>query len=256
MTAPPGPGNLVGMDMQAGWRWCNQCYCLCFAGFGRGHCIGQEGHNLSTSGEYLVPFTTIPAGAQPGWRWCDTCQGLVLADNAPDGHCFGGGTHSFSGSAAYSVPHDQVMPGAQEGWRWCDRCQMLWFAGGGHGGVCAAGGDHDPTGGGAYNVPTPASVPVEVRPVITVRTADGRMSVSGEGFTPYGRVHLAYLYDGRTADADTTANEAGRILHDEQARRGGPCMLIVRDESTGEFTADRSSVLHPTRIPLDPVPID
>lgn len=244
------------MDMQDGWRWCNQCYGLAYNGFGRGECLGDEGHNLSTSGPYLLPFNTTPDGTQPGWRWCDRCQSLAYADGEP-GPCFAGGTHTLENSAAYSVPYDHVPPGAQEGWRWCTRCQLLWFAGGGHGGTCTRGGKHDPTGSFAYSVPTPASIPVVVRPEVAVSTVDGWLSVSGNGFTPRGAVHLTFIADGKQVVADTTANDAGRILHSEPGRRGdGACMIIIRDEATGKFTADRSSVLHPVRIPLDPVRID
>ncbi|MFD7446332.1 hypothetical protein [Streptomyces sp. NPDC059909] len=244
------------MDMQDGWRWCNQCYGLAYSTSGRGECGGEEGHNFGTSGRYLVTIGSNPDGTQPGWRWCERCQSLAYGEGEA-GRCYAGGVHSLESSAAYSVPMDTVPAGAQEGWRWCNRCQVLVFAGGGHGGICPAGTQHDHTGSAAYSVPTPASTPVVVQPEITVQARPGWISVAGTGFSPDGPVHLTFLVGGKQVAADVTANSAGRILHGEESRIGeGRCMVIVRDDTTGRFTAAHLERSHPIRIPLDPVPID
>lgn len=83
------------------------------------------------------------------------------------------------------------------------------------------------------------------------------MSVDGEGFTPGGEVNLAFIAAGKTYNARTSANETGRIQHSEDTRIGeGNCLIMARDETSGDFYPTSSGMHHPLRLPLDPVLID
>lgn len=49
-------GRNPGGRKQQGWRWCRQCYCLCYSGNGSGSCPGgRRGHDFSGSGNYWMP---------------------------------------------------------------------------------------------------------------------------------------------------------------------------------------------------------
>lgn len=196
------------METQDGWRWCNQCYALAYGELGRGECLGEQGHNLSTSGAYLVSVGDEPDGAQPGWRWCADCQCLV-------------------------------------------------FAGGGSGGTCAQGTEHDVGESGAYSVLTPLPVPVVVEPRITVDVGQGQIAIRGEGFTPDGAVNIRYIIGPQHVDVPTRVNSDGLLWHiDASIPSEGNCLVIVRDEASGRFTAGSAGNRRPRGFPSDPVPVD
>jgi hypothetical protein len=245
------------MGAQPDWRWCSRCSTLAYAGFGTGVCVSGQGHDFGGSGEYLVAMQETPQDAQPGWRWCSRCQCLAYSE-IDSGSCAAGGGHDFTGSGAYSVPMGPVPGGAQEGWRWCGQCQCLVYGGGASPGSCPAGDEHYFGGSGAYSVSMRAVDPVDpVDPKITVDTGFGDIRIEGTGFSANSAVHIRFQSEDKTLDIDTTANQAGRILHREDGRQQqGRCNIIVRDTATGRWTLDAVLNRVPQRFPRDPVTID
>jgi hypothetical protein len=96
-SVPPGA--------QEGWRWCQKCEGLWFAG------------NLRVND----PIGKCPADP------------FVSQDPAPFGH-------SQTGSWHYFLLHDIPSSGElEDGWRWCKKCWGLWHGrGNSHGGDCPA----------------------------------------------------------------------------------------------------------------------
>jgi hypothetical protein len=229
------------VELQTGWRWCRRCQGLVFSGI-RGVCFDTTPHDLSASGEYSVPHGTTPPGAQEGWRWCNRCQGLAFS-GISDGHCFAGGSHDLSTSGEYSVPHGTTPPGAQEGWRWCNRCQGLAFSGISDG-VCFDGTSHDLSESGDYSVPHQAT-PTKPRLKLEVEEQGRIISVSGQGYTPGGPVHIAYMRASKVFSKKLIADQDGRIFHEVRDTVAGDCLVIGRDETTKDFTADRTQRFHP-----------
>jgi hypothetical protein len=91
-----GPG-------QTGWRYCQFCNCMWFAGNGRlGHCwVGGE-HSFSGSGRYLLTKKENHEGGQPNWFWCHKCEVLHFPDsNGVTGACPKEGHHFVLGSGNY-----------------------------------------------------------------------------------------------------------------------------------------------------------
>jgi LGFP repeat len=96
--------------MQDGWRWCNRCQGLAYAGFGTGICWDGQPHDFAGSGSYAVNIDSVPAGTQDGWRWCNRCQGMVYAGFGT-GISWDGQPHDFAGSEGYSVRYTRSMIG-------------------------------------------------------------------------------------------------------------------------------------------------
>jgi hypothetical protein len=137
------PGFTISEDAapQAGWRWCNRCQGLSFAGGGEiGKCPAGGAHNHAGSYSYTLIRVSYAAG-QNGWKWCNKCQGLSFSGNASQGACPAGGHHDHGGSADYCMLPGGNRSMCQRGWRWCDKCQGLAYSGNG-GGSCPAGGSH------------------------------------------------------------------------------------------------------------------
>jgi hypothetical protein len=61
---------------QSGWRWCNQCGGLFFAGNNLGVCPAPHSHTEAGSDTYVLPQSGV---GQSGWKWCSKCQGLFFA---------------------------------------------------------------------------------------------------------------------------------------------------------------------------------
>ncbi|MFD4673238.1 hypothetical protein ACFWNN_26185 [Lentzea sp. NPDC058450] len=242
------------MSVQAGWRWCDRCYCLAFNAYGDGVCETGVPHNLG-AGEYFLAVGEVPVGSQRGWRWCARCQNLCFGGAGSGDWCPAGGGHDHTGSGDYAVPLDTVPPSAQEGWRWCRACLCLSLLDDGWG-RCATGTFHDFSLSRAYSVLT-VMPPPRPRLSITVHRDNGVLIVNGEHFTPNGDVNVRYLNDGRTLDLRALANEIGRISHVTGYRRTeGSCTLFVRDETTGDLAIGTAGTWVPDRFPLSPVTID
>jgi hypothetical protein len=139
---------------QNNWQWCSKCQTLVFSGGGSpGGCPAGGSHDLTKSGNYLVPTDAAGTAGQSNWRWCKKCQALSFAGGTSAGACSGGGVHDHTGSGNYvlaekgagGLPQD-----SQDNWRWCKKCQVLAYAGNPSAGACAASGQHDHTGSGDY----------------------------------------------------------------------------------------------------------
>jgi hypothetical protein len=112
------------MSNQGGWRWCQKCEGLYFAGNvvlhgalplpDEGSCPAGGSHDDSASGKYVMQLGEGSANANPqgGWRWCQKCQGLFFSGNADQGNCPAGGKHDNSRSGPYVMPIDQDLPGS------------------------------------------------------------------------------------------------------------------------------------------------
>ncbi|WP_028804407.1 hypothetical protein [Streptomyces sp. 142MFCol3.1] len=131
------------------------------------------------------------------------------------------------------------------------------FAGGGHGGTCAQGTNHDVSQSGAYSVLTPVPAPVVIEPIIMVDADQGQIAIKGEGFTPDGAVNIRYVIGPKHLDVPTHANSDGRVWHTDTSNPSeGNCLVIVRDEASGRFTAGSAGNRRPRGFPLDAVTID
>jgi len=131
---------------QPGWRCCNDCNGLFYAGGGSlGACPVGAGHDDTGSGDYVL---STEGTGRYGWHWCSKCMGLFFAKDGL-GHCPAGGSHDDTGSGDYVLSTDGT---GQAGWSWCNKCMGFYYAYLGPG-VCPAGEGHDDTDDDDYVVP-------------------------------------------------------------------------------------------------------
>lgn len=133
---------------QGGWRWCDRCQGLFYAGVAL--CPAGSTHDHSGSAEYVLNDTSSGAG-QSNWRWCSKCQQVTFAGAADMGPCAAGGEHDHAGSTDYRI----APTGGQTGWKWCRKCQALTYTKSTKVGACPGGGVHDHDGSNDYAVPGP-----------------------------------------------------------------------------------------------------
>ncbi|GAA1869229.1 hypothetical protein [Myceligenerans crystallogenes] len=87
---------------QAGWRACQACHLLAFAGFGSGMCVSGGQHRFAV-GSYQIPIGQEPTVSQQGgWRWCSRCQNMTFSGYGT-GACIAGGGHEIAGSSIYNL---------------------------------------------------------------------------------------------------------------------------------------------------------
>jgi len=87
-------------NTQDGWRWCNMCEGMFFAGRNNGVCPFGGAHDPEGSGEYRMTFGfNPPTSGNPfptQFRWCFKCEGMFEQNTAnppilaPGGRPFGG----------------------------------------------------------------------------------------------------------------------------------------------------------------------
>lgn len=146
----------VAQAAQSGWRWCQQCQGLWFAGNpSHGACpASTAGHSFAGSGNYTLDVEGDPfVDGQSGWVWCNQCQGLWYALNSTRGACPASTAgHAIAGSTSYSL--DVNSGSGQANWRWCRQCQGMWFSGNAVSGRCPAPGTarHSLSGSGNYHL--------------------------------------------------------------------------------------------------------
>ena len=152
------------MSTQPGWRWCQKCEGLFFAGNpNQGTCPkDRQAHDGSQSGHYAAVFGDVAdtTDFQNGWRWCHKCQGFYFAGGASQGTCpKDRQAHDGSQSSRYAAVFGDgaltagtiQIPFGQGGWRWCHKCQGLFFAGSSNQGFCPKDGHaHDPSQSARY----------------------------------------------------------------------------------------------------------
>lgn len=73
---------------QSGWRWCNKCCVMFYAGSGTtgGVCAYDGSHHTASSTSYnyhvyYEPYTGSAPLYQSGWHWCTSCAALVWNTN-------------------------------------------------------------------------------------------------------------------------------------------------------------------------------
>ena len=97
----------------------------------------------------------------------------------------------------------------------------------------------------------------DIQPRTTVEKRPGWLLISGDGFSPNGAVHIAFIYSGQTLDVSILADEVGGVSYDVEDRPvEGTCLVIVRDESTGRFSVGQAINRVPTGFPGEEVVID
>ncbi len=131
------------MSNQTGWRFCQKCHGLFFAGNpDQGTCPGGGTHDGSASGKYVMQFGDSALNAQPqgGWRWCRKCQGLffvgddevlsplMFGDDPFRRMCPAGNHHDGLQSGHYVMEFGEDGTGVQGGWRFCKKCFGLFFS--------------------------------------------------------------------------------------------------------------------------------
>ena len=98
-------------SQQGGWRWCDICQGLFYAGTAEknGACPsdpnGETPHDGSRSLRYAIMYGEDSGGftgRQTGWRWCQKCEGLFSSDDRSRGVCPADhGQHDASRSQLY-----------------------------------------------------------------------------------------------------------------------------------------------------------
>lgn len=95
------------------------------------------------------------------------------------------------------------------------------------------------------------------QPRITVQKQPGWLRISGDGFSPNGSVHPAFIHSGQTLDVSILADEVGGVGYDVEDRPvKGTCLVIVRDEPTGRFAIGEAITRVPVQFPGEEVDID
>jgi hypothetical protein len=153
---PTGVIQRVSIDSQSGWRWCQKCQGLVFAGGSSragsqlvflhanpGPCFAGAKHDTSRSAAYAVPFARGGAGMHSRWAWCYKCQGLYSTVHKHGHWCPAGDKHDGSRSPAYAVPFGPAGAGMQAGWAWCKSCTGLFYALNPDAGACVSGTKHN-----------------------------------------------------------------------------------------------------------------
>jgi hypothetical protein len=132
---------------QRGWRFCDKCFAMFFAGTaaGAGRCVAGGQHHGQGFEFYLPHDLPDPAQGQKDWRFCGKCRGMYF-DGRSDwkGICPAGGGHAGTGFNFY-LEHDvPADANHQADWRFCQKCAALFFQGtdATPKGVCTAGGNH------------------------------------------------------------------------------------------------------------------
>jgi hypothetical protein len=73
--------------VQSGWRWCNKCSCLWYAG-GTGACAAGGVHQYSVSYNYFLFFNnTADVRNQRGWAHCGQCRVLFYGPHMSSTRC-------------------------------------------------------------------------------------------------------------------------------------------------------------------------
>ncbi len=143
------------MPKQPGWRYCDKCKALHWAGGELGVCPRGGQHQATPSYHYNVTMDDPSAPGQPDWRFCEKCKVLHWIGGKP-GICPGstppGGPHLSTVSSKYTLTMDDPSALGQPDWRYCDNCKALHWWAGGELGVCPKGGQHQATPSGKYTL--------------------------------------------------------------------------------------------------------
>ena len=95
---------------------------------------------------------------------------------------------------------------------------------------------HNLSESGDYSVPhqaTPTKPPLKLQ----VEEQGRIISVSGQGYTPTGRVHIAYIRASKVFSEKLIADQDGRIFHEVCDTVAGECLATGRDETTKDCRA-------------------
>ncbi|MEO9295931.1 MAG: hypothetical protein ABI347_10090 [Nitrososphaera sp.] len=146
-----GPADLnIG---QPGWRWCSRCQSLVHIESGNGPCAAGGTHDVSKSGQYLLPWGSAQDSNNSTWRWCSLCKCLNDVRDARSWPCAAGGSHDDSSSGLYQSNLSLLLPASllgatvQPDWTICRKCSVIYYDGHGR---CAADGQHDTTQSSDY----------------------------------------------------------------------------------------------------------
>jgi len=149
------------LSTQSGWRWCNKCKGLFFAGNpDRGPAQPEAS---MPAAQPLTPCNTIPADsstpmrrAPPGFRLAGAgaksargcfCPRLPRGEPVPP-EVFMMAARATPTSCRPVLP----PPGMQMGWQFCQKCQGLFLPDNIDQGACPAGGKHDGSGSLGYDL--------------------------------------------------------------------------------------------------------
>jgi hypothetical protein len=105
---------------QRGWRWCRKCLGIVFAPSLPATCARGGDHDITRSGEYILPVGSPSTPGQRQWRWCRNCKASAFAA----GRCpVGGGAHLFNPEGDYALAnfgddHPYIIPASQARYDW------------------------------------------------------------------------------------------------------------------------------------------
>lgn len=212
------------MDGQSGWRFCDQCFGMFYAGFLilgddlPGVCpANPEGHRHQGFVFYLPHDVPPLSVGQAGWRFCEKCWGM-FADVFPPGVCPAGGIHVAQGFK-FELPFvvDGVFKPGQPDWRRCTKCMGLFFDGAAAKGICPAGGGHN--GAGGTNLILPHR-DFPAMSFIVFFLGDTGIQIFGTGFEPNQQVDFLTFYRHPSSALEQrggftfTASDEGKIFEE------------------------------------------
>ena len=209
------------MGVLGDWRGCSRCGEMFFDGFldNKGHCPAGGVH-ASAGFNFVLPHTTPPAGgpSQPGWQGCNKCSAMFFNGfTGNKGVCPADMGHHVAQSDNYFLPHD--VPGnvsAQPDWHGCRKCGALFFDGfTDNKGRCPADSGIHEQESANFVLPHP------ITPTLRLVQDGTTVTVIGEHFTPFDKVHIHYQFDAESVfdgQEDANTDKDGEILTDGNAQ--------------------------------------
>lgn len=119
--------NVEGDYRQDGWRHCNKCRALYFAGNPGSVCPVSGEHSYDAGGNYTLSVDAANPKGQSHWRYCTKCHALFFGDSANSRCPKGPGLAHTSGGSNYALMSASPGGVGQSGWAWCKNCAVLWF---------------------------------------------------------------------------------------------------------------------------------
>lgn len=199
------------MDGQGGWRFCDACYMVFWAGWYdtknkqpiRGACParGKAGHSPQGFVFYL-PHDKPATFGQQGWAYCKKCLGLFWVGNPGQpplagGKCAAdGGLHDGSSTFPFVIPFNNPDVG-QPDWAFCKNCHTMFYDVPTNAGKCPATKEgHDGTGSLKLDLP---HRPFPEPSVKVLHTAGNTNAVAqGTGLEPSALVEIIFSWKSPT----------------------------------------------------------
>jgi hypothetical protein len=241
--------DLAGAAGQPGWRYCFKCSALVFSDESRaeeGACAAGGVHDLSASGNYVIPRDAETEVGQRRWFVCTKCSAVNYIDTSRGpGRCSAGGRHRRD-RWEYLIEHDAEGRPQGGSFRWCRKCENMVL--GSNPPRCVKGGNHDTSRSGTYLVRTdPASLNREqgfwrsctnCSTLFALKSDDGTKespcaaggihSPAGGAHAPTGGYYLTFVSPGYISGPTDVpfwrwCKKCAAMAFWDESRKPGPC---------------------------------